>query len=281
MLEPHNRISPFLNDLAAGPSGATADPQGSRALSDAQCPLPNACDEVALLADYLAADVGLATLAANHLLTLNQLLDWLESPNTQSLLAALTRAAQARAQLIAAQAHAIALTTLTRLAADTDNELLPPRLAAMRRETARKAAAQLLRLNPAASVSPRSPSPPSSPPPPPSPPRGEGRGEGSLFSPSSQSPGPWSPVAGPSLPSPHENRSPQSEPDERLGAQPAQQAPLDHTQAPQARREQEAPPGPPPRVPPPRAVAAPCPPRPPRALVDAAAERAPRRYAGP
>ena len=98
-------------------------------------PLPNHVDEGNLLRDILAGDQPLYTLPDLHDCTLPELLDWLESPRITRLLARLRQAAAKRAETIAADLAACAITALDEAA--QSNHATP--------ETKRKAATTLLR----------------------------------------------------------------------------------------------------------------------------------------
>ncbi len=128
---------------------------------------PHAPSPIPLLADYLAAELPIIQLCEFHDITPDQLTAWLERPDTQRTLAALERAAAQRERIVAAEARVAATARLRDLAAfpadyATNASSISPRAA----ETARKAAAQLLRTKPPA---PRSPAPAQPAPPTPAP----------------------------------------------------------------------------------------------------------------
>lgn len=99
-----------------------------------------------LLADYLAGDLPLIGLARRHDLTLDQLLAWLDNPDTRRILAAIESASRRRAEVIAAMSLPTALQSLETVAASAESD-----------ETRRKAAAGILRAHRALSTPPQPP----------------------------------------------------------------------------------------------------------------------------
>lgn len=103
--------------------------------------MPSASPPPSLLHDLLTTETPLPSLAAQHNLSLSQLLSLLNSPETQAELDAHTKLAAIRAAHRRADAETAAITSLRNITTDTD---LPPD--AYRIETIRKAACALLRL---------------------------------------------------------------------------------------------------------------------------------------
>ncbi|MEZ6241692.1 MAG: hypothetical protein R3B57_01475 [Phycisphaerales bacterium] len=89
-------------------------------MPDARSLLPSHVVEDDVLTDYLAAELPLVGVARRHDLTLDQLLDFLESPATRARLDRIARANAQRAHDIAADAHASAIASLANVAATAD-----------------------------------------------------------------------------------------------------------------------------------------------------------------
>lgn len=102
-----------------------------------------------IIGDYFETVLDLVTIAGNHGLTLTQLITFLRSPTAQQLIADLTELSEQRAQAIATQGAAVAALRLKKIASEPlpDPHVQTP-LAARARETARKAAAQILKPTP-------------------------------------------------------------------------------------------------------------------------------------
>jgi len=109
---------------------------------------PNAITPEALITDYLRADLTLPDLATLHDITLEQLLDTLESPGFIRLIDRLTSQAELQARRAAIAARPIAVQTLRHLSTHdpADARPLSPAIEVRHREITRKAAAQLTRL---------------------------------------------------------------------------------------------------------------------------------------
>jgi hypothetical protein len=113
-----------------------------------------ALDQSALLGDLASGFLSLPSIAEKHELSLEQLLDFLESPPIASLLERLERFARCRARIVASETRARALYTLDQVlqAYEFDERnMLPGRdLASLNarrhlRENARRAATTILR----------------------------------------------------------------------------------------------------------------------------------------
>ncbi len=100
-------------------------------------PVPQGLDEDRLLADFLATERPLADLARKHRLSIDALLAWALSPRTRRRLALIGRVSTIRARAAARHSGPAAVETLNRVALRTFPE---------KPESARKAAAQLIRL---------------------------------------------------------------------------------------------------------------------------------------
>src|SRR5690606_2004478 len=73
--------------------------------------------EVALIYDFLTADMGLLQVASLNKMTLEELAEWATSPRTRRLIELLEQTSAIRARAIAAQSAPVALARLTKLAA--------------------------------------------------------------------------------------------------------------------------------------------------------------------
>ncbi len=103
----------------------------------------------AIISDYHRGDINLIDIANRHELTVTQLLDFLDDPEINALLDRITHHARLQAERAAALAEPAAVEAL-RFAASccsADHRLYPPRVEARLRETHRKAAAQVQRIN--------------------------------------------------------------------------------------------------------------------------------------
>ncbi len=103
-----------------------------------------------LLLDFLSPDYTLPAIARKHNIPITDLLNWYEEPQTQSLLARLESMHNHRTRLLAAAQADLALSTLTRLAANVEPTI--------RDETSRKSAAAMLRARSPVPASPHKPS---------------------------------------------------------------------------------------------------------------------------